>query len=129
MRLPEGGDVVFMRGTRVQVTGPVILAPIVRMMIDRAVTGIQDQLQECMRVRIDRAGAHLHGEQEEDHENRNADEREPPARVSSLRSWRGCIEDVPETQHRVTRWDLCRTMIDATTVSHHPSHLGPVRLS
>ncbi len=120
---------MFVRATGVHGTEVAMFMSDAGMMIDRAITGIDDELHERMRVRVDRASAHLHGEQDEEHETEYTDEGEPPVSVSSLRSWRDRIEDVPRSQHGANREDLCRQISDVTTVGRNPSRHRPVRLS
>jgi len=44
------------------------------MVVDCAIPGIEDQLQECVRVGITRASAHLHGEQQQKNKTCNTEE-------------------------------------------------------
>jgi len=53
---------MLVRATRAYSTGVAMFMSNAGMMIDRTITGIDDELQERMRVRVDRASAHLHGE-------------------------------------------------------------------
>ena len=70
-----------------RVTAGIGLVAIARVMVDRAITGIEDQLQERMGMRIGRAGAHLHRKQEEEHETKDAEERGQPTSAAARKPW------------------------------------------
>ena len=48
-------------------------------MVDHAVAGIENELQDRMRMGVVRPGADLHRDEEEGHQGENADERSDPA--------------------------------------------------
>lgn len=62
---------------------------IIGVVIDLAITGIEQQLEERVGMRIGSAGAHLHGQQEKKHETQDAGQCEQPASVQTSEPSRG----------------------------------------
>ena len=79
------------------------LSMISGMMVDRTISGVDQQVRECMEMRITRARAHMHREQEDENKRENADEREQREKVSSSSSSSAQLEEMNEARHRITR--------------------------
>lgn len=62
---------------------------VVGVVVDLAIAGVEQQLEERVGMRVIGAGAHLHGEQEKEYETQNADQRQLPAGIQSSGPSRG----------------------------------------
>ena len=62
---------------------------IVRVMVDCPITGVENQLQQRMGMRVAQTRAHLHGEEEEENETQDPGKHQQPGNIPSSGSWSG----------------------------------------